>query len=161
MKKVIVLFMLSFTLSAHDYSTFIQKNINDFKINYQNKGGLTSQIAWGTAAYQYSIYEEGFEWFCWSDSLGVYHIIADLEISLISQEIIKFIFPWFVRNYEGYLTIDFRDKLTLATITDNWYAQNYQFFPLEKYCRKMSTDYKIKSLEIMPVVKNIKVREYF
>ena len=66
-----------------------------------------------------------------------------------------------MRNYEGYLTIDFRDKLTLVTITDNWYAQNYQFFPLKKYYRKMSADYKIEYLEKMPVVKDIKVREYF
>ena len=63
MKKVIVLFMLSLTLNAHDYSTFIQKNIDDFKINYQNKEGWTSKIAWGTAAHQYSVYEESFE--CW------------------------------------------------------------------------------------------------
>ncbi len=162
MRKYFFLVVLLYTTAfAAEHSSFVQKNIDSFEKENQYIEGWVAKIAWGTASYEYGDDKEGFEWFCWSDSLGVYNVIVDLEISKPAQILIKFIFPWITSGYEGGLEIGFTKKQTFVTIFDGWYDDNCNLFHNKKDCQKMSIDYKINSLSDMPAVKNIKVIEYF
>jgi len=162
MKKILILLLLLFSISySNTYSSFIQENIDNFEKNNQYKKGQTSIIAYGTGSYEYDKDGEKFEWFCYSDSLGIYHAVANLELSVTSQTIIKFIFPWISRNYEGDLNIAFTKKLVLVTIDDGWYESNCKLFHDKKIRRKMSIDYKIKELSDIPAIKELKVVKYF
>lgn len=162
MKKILILPLLFYNISySSTNSSFIQQNIDNFEKNNQYKKGWTSIIAWGIGSYEYDEDGENFEWFCYSDSTGIYHAVANLELSVISQKIIKFIFPWISRNYEGDLSIDFTEKLVLVTIDDGWYDSNCKFFHNKEECRKMSINHKIRELSDMPTIKYIKIIEYF